>query len=391
MSNRFQALHQAMQRHVDTELLAGVSSAVLVGREVVDEHAVGWADRENRVPLNRDHIFRVFSNTKLVTSCAVMLLWEQGRFRLDDAVEKFLPALANRQVLKAGATRIDDTEPARSPITIRQLLSHSSGLSYGLLDPGTLMYQAYNAAQMLSPLLTLEQMVNGLAALPLASQPGTRWEYSVATDVLARLVEVLSGQRFDTFISTHILQPLGMNDTAFVLAPEIHGRLTIAYAGADVLKPTQPGLTRLEPFPFPGAYRTPVPKFSGGHGLASTLPDMVKLIQSLLPGGSTLLKPDTLALLFENQLAAGQWLRFADGSPADGRGHSLAGSLTVHPWAHDPSDAPGDLQWGGLAGTHWWISPRDNIAGLVMTQRNLGFWNPYWFEFKALMRQAVRG
>lgn len=390
MSNRFQALHQSMQRHVDTELLAGVSSAVLVGRDLVDEHAVGWADRENRVPLNREHIFRVFSNTKLVTSCAAMLLWEQGRFGLDDPVDKYLPALANRQVLKAGATRIDETEPARSRITIRQLLSHSSGLSYGLLDPGTLMYQAYNAAQMLSPLLTLEQMVNGLAALPLASHPGTRWEYSVATDVMARLVEVLSGQRFDQFIDSHILQPLGMTDTAFVLAPEMHGRLTVAYAGANVLKPTQPGLTRLDPFPFPGAYLVPVPKLSGGHGLASTLPDMVKLIQSLLPGGPMLLKQDSMALLFSNQLADGQWLRFADGSPAAGRGHSVAGSLTVHPWSTDPSDAPGDLQWGGLAGTHWWISPRDNVAGLVMTQRNLGFWNPYWFEFKALMRQAVK-
>lgn len=245
MPTRFDALHAAMQRYVDAELLPCVSSAVLVGRDVVDEHCVGWADREQRVPLRRDHLFRVFSNTKLLTSCAALLLWEEGHFGLDDPVERWLPALAKRQVLKPGATRLDDTEPARSPITVRQLLSHSAGLSYGLLDPGTLLFEAYGQRQIMGPLLTLAEMVERLGELPLAYHPGTGWEYSIATDVVARLVEVISGQRFGDFLAARILQPLGMRDTGFVLTDEQRGRFTAIYAGADPTDGLKPGLTQI--------------------------------------------------------------------------------------------------------------------------------------------------
>ena len=132
----FGAAHAAMRRLVDGNILSGVSSAVLVGRDLVDVNCTGWADKEAQVPLRADHLFRVFSNTKLITSCAALLLFEEGRFQLDDPVEKFIPQLGNRKVLRPGATSLDDTEPARGSITIRQLLSHSSGLSYGLFDPG---------------------------------------------------------------------------------------------------------------------------------------------------------------------------------------------------------------------------------------------------------------
>ena len=128
-----------------------MSSAVLVGRELVDVHCVGWADKEAQIPLRVDHLFRVFSNTKLITSCAALLLFEEGRFQLDDPIEKFIPQLGNRRVLRPGATSLDDTEPARGSITIRQLLSHSSGLSYGLFDPGTLIFKAYQERKVLNP------------------------------------------------------------------------------------------------------------------------------------------------------------------------------------------------------------------------------------------------
>ena len=121
----FRPAHAAMQRYVDGNLLSGVSSAVLVGRDLVDVTCVGWADKEAQTPLRQDHIFRVFSNTKLITSCAALLLFEEGRFRLDDPIERFIPQLANRKVLRPGATSLDDTEPARGPITIRHLLSHT--------------------------------------------------------------------------------------------------------------------------------------------------------------------------------------------------------------------------------------------------------------------------
>ena len=179
----FKPAQAAMQRYVDNNLLSGISWAVMVGRDLVDVNCVGWADKEAQTPLRTDHIFRVFSNTKLITSCAALLLFEEGKLELDDPIEKFIPQLGNRKVLRPGATSIDDTEPAKSSITIRQLLSHSSGLSYGFFDPGTAIFKALNERGVHNPMTTLAQMVDVLADLPLIYHPGTSWEYSLAIDV----------------------------------------------------------------------------------------------------------------------------------------------------------------------------------------------------------------
>ena len=221
----FGPAHAAMQRYVDGNILSGVSSAVLVGRDLVDVNCAGWADKEAQTPLRTDHIFRVFSNTKLVTSCAALLLFDEGRFQLDDPIEKFIPQLANRKVLRPGATSLDDTEPAKRSITIRHLLSHSSGLSYGFFDPGTVIFKAYNERGVHNPATTLADMVGVLADMPLIYHPGTSWEYSLAIDVVARLVEIISGQPFDQFIQTRILGPLGMVDTGFVVPEKDQSRL----------------------------------------------------------------------------------------------------------------------------------------------------------------------
>ena len=382
----FRPAHTAMQRYVDGNLLAGFSSAVLVGRDLVDVTCIGWADKEAQIPLRVDHIFRVFSNTKLMTSCAALLLFEEGRFRLDDPIERFIPQLANRRVLRPDATSLDQTELAVRPITIRHLMSHSAGLSYGLLDPGTLMFNAYNERKVINPATTLAEMMNVLAELPLAYHPGTSWEYSVATDVLARLVEVISGQRFDAFIQSRILGPLGMVDTGFVVSDR--NRLVAYYAGADLVDPMKPGLTRTDDAPYPGAYLRPFPRQNGGAGLVSTLPDMVALIRSLLPGGRTLLKPETIKLMMTNQLPEGVWLRFAAFGELQGKGHGLAGALILEPAAFEHQDARGELFWGGRAGTQWWISPGNNTAGLIMAQREVG--HSFVVEFKRLAYEAVQ-
>jgi CubicO group peptidase (beta-lactamase class C family) len=384
----FRPAHAAMQRYVDGNLLPGFSSAVLVGRDLVDVSCIGWADKEARIPLRADHIFRIFSNTKLITSCAALLLFEDGRFRLDDPVERFIPQLANRRVLRPGASSLDQTEPAVRQITIRHLLSHSSGLSYGLLDPGTLIFKAYNERKVNNPATTLAEMIDVLADLPLAYHPGTSWEYSVAIDVLARLVEVISGQRFDAFIQSRILDPLGMADTGFVVSDR--NRLVAFYAGADPVDPMKPGLTRADALPYPDAYLRPFPRQAGGAGLVSTLPDMVALMRSLLPGGRTLLKPDTIGLMMTNQLPEGVWIRFPAYGAIRGRGHGLAGALILEPSAFDHHDASGELFWGGRAGTQWWISPRKNTAGLIMAQREAGFAHPFAVEFKRLAYEAVK-
>jgi CubicO group peptidase (beta-lactamase class C family) len=386
----FGPAHAAMQRYVDGNILSGVSSAVLVGRDLVDVNYAGWADKEAQIALRADHIFRVFSNTKLVTSCAALLLFEEGRFRLDDPIEKFIPQLGNRKALRPGAASLDETEPAKSSITIRHLLSHSSGLSYGFFDPGTAIFNALNERGVHNPMTTLAQMVDVLAGLPLIYQPGTSWEYSLAIDVVARLVEVISGRTFDEFIQARILDPLGMVDTGFVVPENNQNRLVAYYAGADLLQPMKPGLTRTDHAPFPGAYLRPIARLNGGGGLVSTLPDMVALIRSLLPGGPTLLKPETIALMMTNQLPDGQWIRFALMGEQPGKAHTLAGGLILKPSAFDHPDASGELYWGGVAGTQWWISPKKNMAGVMMAQRQMSFVHPFSFEFKRLAYEAVK-
>jgi len=382
----FRPAHAAMQRYVDGNLLAGFSSAVLVGRDLVDVKCIGWADKEAQIPLRVDHIFRVFSNTKLITSCAALLLFEEGRFQLDDPIEQFIPQLANRRVLCPDATSLDQTEPAVRPITIRHLMSHSSGLSYGLFDPGTLIFNAYNERKVVNPATTLAEMMGVLADLPLVFHPGKSWEYSVATDVLARLVEVISGKRFDAFIQSRILAPLGMVDTGFVVSDR--DRLVAYYAGAGPLDPMKPGLIRADDAPYPGAYLRPFPRQSGGSGLVSTLPDMVALIRSLLQGGPTLLEPDTIKLMMTNQLPEGVWIRFAGLGELQGKAYGLAEALILEPSAFEHQDARGELFWGGRAGTQWWISPEKNTAGLVMAQREMG--HPFLAEFKRLAYEAVK-
>ena len=386
----FGTANAAMRRYVDANLLSGISSAVLVGRDLVDVNCVGWADKEAQVPLRLDHVFRVFSNTKLVTSCAALMLFEEGRFKLDDPIEKFIPQLANRRVLRPGATSLDETEPARGSITIRHLMSHSSGLSYGVFDPGTTIFKAYNERGVLNPATTLADMINVLADLPLVFHPGTSWQYSVAIDVMARLVEIVSGQKFDKFIQTRILDPLGMVDTGFVVPEKSVSRLVAYYAGADLTDPMKPGLSRTDDAPYPGAYLRPVPRLNAGGGLVSTLPDMVALIRSLLPGGPTLLKPETIALMMTNQLPDGVWMRFPIVGELRGKAYGLAGGLILEPSPLDHRDARGELFWGGYAGTQWWISPKADVAGLMMAQRQLAFFHPFAAEFKRLAYDAVR-
>ena len=386
----FKPAQAAMQRYVDGNLLSGISWAVMVGRDLVDVNCVGWADKEAQTRLRTDHIFRVFSNTKLITSCAVLLLVEEGKLGLDDAIEKHIPQLGNRKVLRPGATSLDDTEPAQRPITIRQLLSHSSGLSYGFFDPGTVIFKALNERGVHDPRTTLAQMVDVLADLPLIYQPGTSWEYSLAIDVVARLVEVISGQSFDAFIKARILDPLGMVDTGFVVPEKDHGRLVAYYAGADLMEPMKPGLTRTDNAPFPGAYLRPIARLNGGGGLVSTMPDMVALIRSLLPGGPTLLKPETITQMMTNQLPDGQWIRFALMGEQPGKVHGLAGGIIQTPSKFDHPDAAGEFYWGGVAGTQWWISPKRNMAGVMMAQRQMSFVHPFSFEFKRLAYEAVK-
>lgn len=391
LQSRFQPLHDAMQAQVDKGFLPGVSTALLKGREVVDRFVCGMADMEAGVPLRDDHIFRIFSNTKLPTSLAVLLLVEDGKLGLDDPIERYIPELGNRQVLRPGATSVTDVEPARRSITARHLLTHTAGLSYGLFDPGTVQYAAYQASGVHHPMQSQAQFIEKLAALPLAFQPGEGWEYSFATDVAGRLVEVISGQSLGDFFQQRIFGPLGMVDMAFWAPEDKRPRLTALYGGVDFMNPLKPGLVRMDQAPYPGAYMSPAPRQSGGGGLLSTLDDQVRLVQALMPGGPTLLKPETIADASRSHVAPGQHVKFPNMPANPDRVYGLVGSVLSKPGQFDPANSADEVSWGGLAGTVWWFNPRLNIAGVLMTQRYFGFGNPYTFEFRHHAYNALAG
>ncbi|MFZ6771773.1 serine hydrolase domain-containing protein [Undibacterium sp. SXout7W] len=389
MRDQFNEVNLAMQKYVDKEILAGVSTAVLHGQTLVHQHCTGWADKENQIALREDHLFRVFSNTKLITSIAILQLMEAGKLSLDDAVEHYLPQLGQRQVLLPNASSLDDTEPARSSITLRQLLNHSSGLSYGLLDHGSMMYKAYNERRVLNAFQTLAEMIDVLETLPLSFHPGESWQYSIATDVLSRVVEVVSGLNFDQYIQLRIFNPLGMDDTGFVVPEQKLSRLTAYYGGADPQNILQRGLRRLDKSPYPGAFVTPVARLSGGGGLVSSLHDMLALMRSLMPDGDHILKPETMQLMMQNHLPDGMSIGFPGIGDVPGKGFGLGGAVTLQASSIDPPGSAGEFEWGGIAGTHWWISPRHNIAGILMTQKLMSFWHPFSFDFKRLAYQAM--
>lgn len=383
----FPAVDAALQAAIDGEHLAGVSYAVFRRQDVLARKCLGWADREAKEPVREDHLFRAFSNTKLVTSLAALQLLEQGRFRLDDPVGQYIPALKDLRVLRPGATSVEDTVPAREPVRIRHLLTHTAGFTYAFTQPDAPISAAYRDARILDPKLDLGQMMEALARVPLLFEPGSAWNYSVATDVAGRLVEVVSGQKLDDYFRQHIFAPLGMQDTFFTVPPEKQERLAALYIGS-LKEPLRAGLRRADNLPYEGAYRTKMPFLGGGGGLVTSLGDYTALVRALLQGGAPLLRPETMEFVTRNQLPEGMWIRFPGEPLQVGRGHSLAAAVVVQ---EVPGVAlvQGQVYWGGLAGTKWFFSPREDLAAVLMTQRYMGSDLPFWPEFLRALRQDI--
>lgn len=402
----FSELHQRMQWYVDQQIIPCCNTLVLRGTEVIDIKTYGPLSHEpgeeNGQSLQRDlpehAIFRMYSNTKLVTSVAAMILYERGCFTLDDKLESYLPEFADMQVLNVDAKDATDTSPAESSINIRQIMSHSSGLSYAFVEPESLIDRTYTAAG-INPLAmegkTLESLCKALGGLPLAFHPGKQWRYSLATDVLARLVEIWSGQAFDDFLKQHIFLPLGMLDTDFYVPVEKRDRLTALYLPNDPLDVMASGYSLMD-----ASAISKAPGFlSGGGGLMSTLPDYLAFIQMLINNGSwngaTLLMPKTLALMRTNQLAEGIGVNFPFWDMT-GTVFGLGFALKVQAAEGEPDTAVGEHHWGGLVGTHSWMSPNagvngEGISGICMTQLMPAFWHPFSHDFKRLAYKITGG
>lgn len=368
---RLEAIAADLQARVDEGRLSGVVAMVAQDGEVQMHRSFGYQNVEDKVPMQNDTIFRIFSMTKPVAGTALMMLYDEGKFQLSDPVEKYIPALANLQVFKSqNADGSFVTEPADHPMTIRELMSHTGGLVYTPpLSQGPVA-NAYVQAGILNPNIPLQQQIEALGKIPLNHQPGSQWVYSISVDVQGYLVEVLSGQSFDVFLQERLFGPLGMVDTGFfVPADKVH-RLARQYA------PQQGGglrRTDIETDDGQGlfhSFRKQPAFFSGGGGLTSTAADYMKFAQMHLNKGELngvrILSEEAVQIMRSNQLpdnitGIGQLY------PGNVFGVDFAIVNNSAAWNGAPE---GTHWWWGIAGTWFWIDPVENIVFIGMIQND---------------------
>jgi CubicO group peptidase (beta-lactamase class C family) len=341
----------AVQALIDDEKIAGASVVVARKGSIVFSETFGMVDMKAQKAMQTDTIFRFYSMTKPVTSVAVMMLYEEGRLSLDDPVSKYLPEFEG---LKVYADSGEHEDPVR-PMSVRDLLRHTSGLTYGYFG-NTAVDKMYRSRNVLDRQSSLEDMANKLGEIPLLNQPGTKWHYSVSTDVLGYLVQKVSGQSLDVFFEERIFKPLEMKDTAFYVPRRKVDRFAVCYG------PKAGGGLRVVDEPLTSRYLTKPALFSGGGGLVSTARDYMRFCRMLLDkgqlDGARLLKAETVKMMTSNQLPDGVT-----------RGTSGGFGLGFSVQTEDGKSPIGEYGWGGIASTHFWISPKDELAVVALSQR----------------------
>jgi CubicO group peptidase (beta-lactamase class C family) len=376
-AERLQKIDALFEQAVRDKHIAG--GVVLLARrgKVAYLHGIGRADVEADKPMAVDTIFRIASMSKPITSAAAMMLVDDGKLRLDDPVAKYIPEFKEPKVLARGKSGKDDDYtlvPAERAITVRDILTHTSGITYRLFAPRPLI-SFYVKANINDGLKQddekLADNVKRLAGLPLLHQPGAAWTYGLNTDVLGRVIEVASGQSLDEFLRARVFTPLGMHDTAFYPPPEKAARIAALYrpgedqrivrVGKDPVQVGQLIYTATYPYEGPHSY------FSGGAGLTSTATDYARFLQMLLDGGwangRQLLRPDTVKQMTQNQLGK---LTVGLGSHGDGFGYGF-GVVTPKMKGKTPMSV-GSYCWGGIFYTYFWVDPREDLIGVMMTQ-----------------------
>jgi CubicO group peptidase (beta-lactamase class C family) len=376
-SERLARITQYFQSEVDKGAVPGAVLVVSRNGKVVYRQAIGYQDREKKIPMKTDAVFRIFSMTKPIATVAVMMLVEEGKIDVMAPVAQYLPEFKD---VKVGVETTDPTtgkptlslEAPLRPITVQDLLRHTSGLVYGPFGK-TLVHQAYNQANLFDPGQTLAEFVTKISKLPLAHQPGSTWEYGMSVDVLGRIVEIVSGMPFDRFLEDRITKPLGMVDTAFYLSPGQVSRL--AEPQIDPATGKRPQYGQAE-----NLTQEKVKWFSGGGGLLSTAADYSRFCQMLVNGGEwngvRLLSPKTLAVMTSDQIPRGA-TRVADLAtsqdlnPIPELGQSFGLGFAVRTdVGHSPvSGSVGDYFWAGAAGTYFWIDPQEKLYAVMMLQK----------------------
>jgi CubicO group peptidase (beta-lactamase class C family) len=371
-SERLERIAGAIQKSIDDGRIAGGVALVARHGKVVYLKAVGMADRDAKKPMRTDSIFRICSMTKPITSVAAMMLYEEGRFMLNQPVSDFIPEFKNMKVLDPPWPQ-DKTSPpgalvdAKRPITIRHLLTHTSGLTYG----GARLGKAYRDAGVSGGLIqnegTIGDAVKKLASQPLLFQPGDAWEYSLADDVLGYLVEVVSGMPLDKFFQERIFKPLGMKDTYFFLPDDKVPRLATAYTyypgkGLQPILDKQVVIDGDFTYSADYPYRGPRTYFSGGAGLSSTAEDYSRFCQMMLNGGQLngvrLLSRKSVELMSQNHVE----------QKREGAGYGLGFGVFSEPRHLTELGSLGSYYWGGFYYTAFVIDPKENLVAIFMGQ-----------------------
>lgn len=390
------------ERYLDTGRYPGFSLLISRRGEIAHLSTLGQRNTETGAPMTADTIVRIYSMSKPITSVAMLSLYEEGRYRLDEPVSTFIPSWSDQRVWSDGnPTSYTTTAPERE-MTVRDLFTHSSGLTYGFMQrhPVDALYRRSG----LEEDLKLEDWVELLGTVPLLFSPGTQWSYSVATDVLGRLVEIISGQPFDQFLQERIFDPLGMTDTSFSVADDKADRFAANYT-----------IPSLSPFGVPeGAagdqrvviddggpdsiYRRPRSFLSGGGGLTSTIGDYHRFTQMLLGrgqlDGTRILGRKTVEYATTNHLPDGQDLAamgqavFSE-TNYDGIGFGLGFSVVLDPAAAQVITSPGEYAWGGAASTLFWIDPAEELTVIGLTQLMPSSAYPIRQELKPLVYGAL--
>lgn len=355
-----------MQGYIDDAKLAGISALVYKNGEIVYRENVGFADIDTNKPLEDNTIFRIFSMTKPVTAAALMTLYDEGKFELDDKVSEFLPEFEGSQVYNS---ETKTTEPQENEMTVRHLLTHTSGIPYGW-DQTSYVDSLYRVKGGSGWDGILEEKMKIIADIPLKHQPGTVWDYGLGIDVAGYLIEVLSGMPLDEFFKTRIFDPLKMDDTGFYVPKEKHQRFSALYAiGKDKKLTTNDGMMS-------EIFKQPVTLFSGGGGLVSTIDDYLRFCRMLLNGGELdgirILEESTAELIVTNQLPkTAKYRRDV--------GYGLAGSVDL---------IDGTYSWAGAASTKFWIDPNNEMIVMAFAQLMPSNYR-YADEFKATVDSAL--
>lgn len=377
----------ALQAYVDSGKLAGMVAFIARHGKVGYSLAIGDMDVAQHTPMRTDGVFRIYSMTKPVIALGILTLAEQGKLRLDDPVTKFVPAFGRTQVYDGGGASNPRLKALARPITIQHLLTHTSGLTYGFFGQ-TPVDSIYRRANLLDPSRTVEQFADSIARMPLLFQPGEAWTYSMAIDVLGRVVEVASGRPLDQFLQQEIFSPLGMRTTSMHVLPAMEGRIPVLYSGGPngALRPA----AQLLAANFQPSGRL----LSGGGGLLSTPADYLRFAQMLLNGGeldgTRILKRESVSLMTRNLLPPSLTPIVSPMVGHSGYGYGLAGAVLVDSALSGLPGSPGIYRWWGLMGTFFWIDPKSDLIGMVWTQFSTGRVYPLEQDFQRLVYAAVQ-